>query len=112
MGKSKIRKSVLTYDPKKKKKVVAGTLIDGAFWKRVKAEHFMKVEQGYGIQEDVIQRLKEMKCSTVLIATPTFTYEMSFSDWERAPIKDYGNGLQRFVKVTKPLNKSQISLNL
>jgi hypothetical protein len=101
---------IITYDPAKGKKVLVGTLIDGCLLKRVSSKHFMKVEQGYGIQEDAIEKLKECRCITVLITTETKTYEIPFQRYLDARPKDYGNGLQRFVKIGKPLEEKQMEL--
>jgi len=90
---------IIVYDPQKNKKIQAGILIDGMFIKEVSSRHFMKVEQGYGIQEEAIQILTEKKCITVLINTPTDTYEIPFSEYLKATPKNYSHGLQRFVSI-------------
>jgi len=92
---------ITCYDPKKDKTVLVGTLYGDKFVKQVTSNHFMKIEQGYGIQEIAIQILKERKCVSVIIISPTHTYETSFQDWLDAPIKDYGNGPQRFLRLTE-----------
>jgi len=101
---------VLTYDPKKKKRVLAGTFIDGCFIKKVTAKHFMKVEQGYGVQEDVVQKLIELICETVLIESPTGSYEYPFTELLLKEVKDYGNGPQRFLSIRKKRSVEQLGL--
>lgn len=94
-------KTLYTYDPKKNKKVLTGTYKDGFFFKKVSSRHFMVKEQGYGIQEDVIEKLKELGCERVYIETPTNTYRTEFSDWLKQEIKNYGHGNQRFLSVNR-----------
>ena len=101
---------ILTYDPNKKKRVLAGVLIDGCFIKKVTAKHFMKVEQGYGIQEDVIDTLREALCETIMIEAPTGTYEYAFTELLFKDPKDYGNGLQRFLSIRKKKSAEQLNL--
>ena len=90
-----------TYDPRKNKRVLAGKFNTDTreFKKEVKACHFMKKEQGYGIQEDVVQKLQELDCVAVIIKSNLITWFIPFSYWKNAPTKDYGNGLQRFISV-------------
>jgi len=98
---SKIKKSLYTYDPKKNKKVLVGVYTYGFFFKTVSSKHFMIKEQGYGIQEDVIEQLKELGCERVYIKTPTHIYRTEFSEWLEQDIKNYGHGNQRFLSVAK-----------
>ena len=87
-----------TYDPKKQKLVLAGTLVNGVFTKKVSSKHYMKIVQGYGIQEDVIRQLAEAGCKKIILKTVTGNLESDFSDWLSPSIKvlDYGHGKQRF----------------
>ena len=94
-------KTLYTHDPKKNKKVLAGTYKEEIFFKKVSSRHFMVKEQGYGIQEDVITKLKELGCEGVYIETPTTTYKTKFSDWLNQEIKNYGHGNQRFLSMNK-----------
>lgn len=92
---------ITTYDPKKRKVVLAGDLEADVFTKKVSSKHFMKLFQAYGIQEDVIHKLKEQNCKTIRLVTPTQTYEASLNIWLLPHIKvmDYGHGKQRFLGV-------------
>ena len=90
---------ITTYDKKKKENIVAGYFVGSTFIKPVKKTHFMKVEGGYGIQEDVIQKLIKLNCSHVLIRTSVFSYTIDFNEYITAIPKDYGHGKQRFVRI-------------
>lgn len=94
-----MKKTLYTYDPKKNKKVLTGTYKNRIFFKTVSARHFMFKEQGYGIQEAIIEQLKELGCQKVYIETSTKTYKTEFSDWLNKEIKNYGHGNQRFLSV-------------
>jgi len=109
MGANEVGMKVLTYDPRKNKLVFAGYTKGDTFVKEVTAKHFMKVEQGYGIQEDVIQKLMKIECKTIRIETPAGAYETAFSDWLGISPKDYGNGMQRFkaLKTMWKVGKSK-----
>lgn len=92
-------KTIYTFDPKKNRKVKAGLYKEGTFTKEVKSRHFMRKEKGYGIQEEVIEKLQELGCTTVVIASKTNKYISSFDKWLQQPVKDYGHGSQRFLTV-------------
>lgn len=94
--------TITTYDVRKSKIVKAGALIDGVFIKECNSKHFMKIHQGYGIQEDVIQKLIENKCEKVMIKTTTEVLISNLIDWlQFGVVSDYGNGKQRFLPVRK-----------
>ena len=90
-----------TYDPKKQKKIKAGYLENKVFIKEVSARHFFRKFQAYGIQEDVIQELIEKKIKKIRIISHTLTYDSSIKDWVNGHvlIRDFGNGLQRFLPI-------------
>jgi spore coat polysaccharide biosynthesis predicted glycosyltransferase SpsG len=92
------------YDPKKRKNVLAGEYnqVDNTFIKKAKPEHFMVIEDGYGIQEDVIQKLKEMGCINILIITKNNRYLSVLEDWLKLPIPNHGHGKQRFMPIHIP----------
>jgi len=92
---------VTTYDPKKQKHILAGHIDGNTFIKKVTARHFFRMLQAYAIQEDVIQRLIENGISKIKIISHTLTYESHISEWinGHALIRDYGNGLQRFLPI-------------
>jgi hypothetical protein len=92
---------VTTYDPKKGKPILAGHIEGDSFIKQVTPRHFFYKLQAYGIQEEVIQTLIEKKIKKIQIISHTLTYESDIKDWVNGHvlIRDYGNGLQRFLPV-------------
>ena len=92
---------ITTYDPKKNKHILAGHVEGKIFIKQVTARHFFRKLQAYGIQEDVIQELIERKITKIKIISHTLTYESTIKDWVNGYtlIRDYGNGLQRFLPI-------------
>lgn len=90
-----------TYDPKKDKTVLAGYIEKDVFIKHVTSRHFFRKLQAYGIQEEIIQQLIERGIKTIRIMSHTLTYESKISDWVNGHclLRDYGNGLQRFLPV-------------
>ncbi|MHA1437895.1 MAG: hypothetical protein ACTSPD_09990 [Promethearchaeota archaeon] len=90
-----------TYDPKKRKQVVAGELIGNYFMKTIGKDHFMIKEKGFGIQEDVLQTLQEAGCERIIVKTKKFIYGTSLENWMKQPIRNYGHGKQKFISVKK-----------
>ena len=92
---------ILTYDSVKGRMVVAGELEGAIFTKKVKADHYIRILNAYGIQEVVIQQLKEKGCSSIVLKLPSMRLMSSLSDWLAPNIKilDYGHGKQRFLPV-------------
>lgn len=95
---------LITFDPAIKKVVVAGKWIPEKklFAKKVGPEHFMRVLQGYGIQNDVFQQVvkngvhhiafKEIHTGDVLLSR--------VQQWlDDGVVKDYGHGKQRFLSI-------------
>lgn len=94
---------LFSFDPKKGKQVPAGEFDSNShiFEKKVKSVHYMIKERGYGISEDVIQQLIALECQDVRIITKKVTFLYSFEELLLKPIKNYGSGEQRFLKVIK-----------
>jgi len=96
---------ILAYDKKKEKLVKVGDYDYGTriFHKVAKANHLMEMFESYGIQENVIEQLKERGCEKIILKTPTRILESSFSDWLTPDIKvmDFGHGKQRFLPVSR-----------
>lgn len=94
---------IKTVDPGKHGEIVAGTLESGVFKKIVNStKHFMRRVQGYGIQEVVFQKLKEMGCHTIVIdeRDKANTLTSTIADWEdHGKVADYGSGKQRFLST-------------
>jgi len=95
---------ILTYDPKKQKQVLAGSINkNNIFIKKVTKKHYHRILQGYGIQEEVLTQLFEKDVKIVRIITPTNVYETKLKDWLNGSkfifIRDYGHGKQRFFPI-------------
>jgi len=93
---------VYCYDIGKGKNVSAGEIkTDNLgrqyFYKKVSAKHFMVKEHGYGIQEEVLQRLLQERISTIIIKTKTTEIISELYDWLQKPVRNYGHGSQRFL---------------
>lgn len=96
---------LFTFDPKKNKQITAGKYdeLTKTFSKKVGARHYMRVVKGYGIQEDVIKKLCELKCEFVVFYAPGCVLKSEFKEWI-APDKrvlDFGSGPQRFFTAEK-----------
>jgi hypothetical protein len=91
-----------SFDPEKNKKVIAGEFIpfNYIFHKKVNHKHFMFIEGGYGISEDVVQQLIDLDCQRIEIQTKKRMLEFSFEELLKKPTKDYGHGKQRFLPVS------------
>jgi hypothetical protein len=92
-------KEIYSYDPKKKKRILAGLVFEGNFFKEVTSKHFMYSLQAYGIQEDVIDTLIEQEVKQIVIKTPTEIYGSDISKWLILETQDYGHGRQKFLPV-------------
>ena len=92
---------LFVYDIGKKKIVLTGYYDHShkVFFKMCVSEHFMVKEHGYGISEEIIQRLQQLGCNKIKIHTKTVTLISNFEDWLKRKPKDYGHGLQRFLRV-------------
>ena len=90
---------IYTYDPKKKKSIFAGETIGDTFYtKRNNKEHYMRIEQGYGMQDDVLSQLMNQKINTICIHDEGGQHYSKIGDWYYDKPKDYGHGLQRFKR--------------
>jgi hypothetical protein len=99
---------LFSFDPKKGRQVPAGEFIYGCneicnysrvFIKNVNSRHYMIKEKSYGISEDVIEQLIQLECTDIIIKTKNREYHYLFSEILNQPIKNYGHGEQRFLKV-------------
>ena len=92
---------ILTYDSVKGRMVVAGELEGTIFTKRVKTNHYMRMLNAYGIQESVIQQIKDKGCTVIVLKLPKTRLVSDLADWLQPNIKilDYGHGKQRFLPV-------------
>lgn len=96
-----MRQKIYTHDPKKRKAVLSGIYdtILKTFYKKVNDDHYMIKEKGYGIQDDIVEELKNLGCEYIVIKTKKYTYKFKYKILERKSPKDYGYGKQRFLKV-------------
>lgn len=93
---------LLCYDPTKKKNVLCGEIIGDTFFRWVKPEHFMRVLQGYGIQEIAFQELVGRKVKKIILKETDTSqrWGSEVSDWlKNGKIADFGNGPQRFLSL-------------
>lgn len=95
---------LLTFDPRKRKKVLVGKIIgDTLFRKMVKRKHFMKVVDGYGIQEQaMVELLRRGVQKVIIIETDTKRrWKSRIQDWiKHGKVADYsGHGKQRFLSL-------------
>lgn len=91
---------IYTFDPQKNKLVLAGRIKKKVFWKTVNSKHFMRKLNSYGIQNDVLQTLQDLKITKIRIKTKTQILESALSMWvEYALIREYGHGKQYFLSV-------------
>ncbi len=96
-----MRKVFKTWDKKKGKMVVVGTLEGTVFTKIVSSKHFMCIEQGYGIQSYTLIQLLESGCKTVEIHSKYCNWKSELKQWLELVGKDYGHGLQSFLPIQK-----------
>lgn len=90
------------YDPHKKKVVLVGNLVGDTLFRNVESKHFMRLLQGYGIQEVAFQEFIE-KGGKYIIEKVLPTNDMWKSkkeDWlAHGKVMDYGWGKQRFLSL-------------
>lgn len=91
------------HDPRKNTTVLTGEYnpVNFTFIKKVRPEHYMIKEHGYGIQEEVLQELKIMGCKDILIVGKDKEYKSTLEDWFKLSIQNYGSGRQRFMKILR-----------
>ena len=95
-------KNLYIFDPKKNKIVLAGyySALHNYFLKLTTSNHFMVKEHSYGIQEEIIQQLREYNCDLIIIQTKTTRLQSKLNQWlTKGVVKDYGHGKQRFLNV-------------
>lgn len=93
---------LLTFDPRKRKQVLVGEIIGDTLFRNVTTKHFMRVLDGYGIQEDAMRQLVSRGVHKIVIKeTDTGKqWESLESDWAlHGKSADYGNGKQRFLSL-------------
>ena len=91
---------ITAFDPKKGKTILCGEFDGTRFTRIVEPKHFMKVMQGYGIQEVAFQEILEKGCKSIVIKTKTDEYYANIDMWiEMGRVADYSSGKQRFLSL-------------
>ena len=101
-----MKTNVYSFDPKKNKRIVAGMYDSDAnvYSKGVnKGIHFMKIVDGYGIQEDIYESVVKRQSKVQIFeisAAGRKVLTSSYLDWNtQGKTADYGHGKQRFLSV-------------
>ena len=93
---------LLTYDPAKNRTVLCGELIGDTLFRDVEAKHFMRVVQGYGIQEVAFQKILEEGIKKIVLKEKHTkkNWEATTDRWiDKGKVIDYGHGKQRFLSM-------------
>lgn len=93
---------LITFDPAKNKRVLVGEVVGDTLFRWVKPEHFMRVLQGYGIQEVAFQKIMMEGLKTIVLKEEATEqrWEASVEIWKlNSKIADYGHGKQRFLSL-------------
>jgi len=93
---------LLTWDPAKNKRVLVGNLIGDTLFRDVDPKHFMRIVNGYGIQEVAFQEIVLSGVKKIILKeTKTEQqWEGDIYDWlYNSKIADYGHGKQRFLSL-------------
>lgn len=95
-------KPLLAYDPRKNRYIKCGTVVGDTLFRDVKPEHFMRIVQGYGIQEIAFQEALQ-KGIKIIVLKETHTdqrWEATTKEWaEYSKLMDFGHGKQRFLSL-------------
>ena len=86
--------TITTYDKQKGKVIKAGEVKGDTFIKF--KPQLMRVNNSYGIQENIFQKLIELKVKTI----KNGKYKATIKDYlEHGLVADYGAGKQRFLSL-------------
>jgi len=103
---------IKTFDPKKRKEIVAGFIENDVFTRKINDSHYFRKLNAYGISQDVFYRLYHLGVKSIVLEASTAQFEASYDDWSNhGVLGDYGNGEQRFLnleyfKVREKCNQS------
>lgn len=114
---------LITFDPRKNKRVLVGTLQGNTLIRKVEAKHYMRVVDGYGIQEPAFQEILKKKVKYIIeeVQETKDKWKSNVKDWvEHGHVADYGHGKQRFlslkymkrIKETPPLFPVEVNVNI
>ena len=90
------------FDPGKNKYVLCGEVVGDTLFRWVKPEHFMRVLQGYGIQEVAFQKIMMEGLKKIVLKEEKTEqrWEADVETWKlNSKIADYGHGKQRFLSL-------------
>lgn len=94
---------IYTKDPAKDKDVRVGVYDSESntlILQKDKAKHFMRVVDGYGMQEDVYHRALKKNCYVLIKESGGAAYQSHITGWlANGKSADYGSGRQRFLSL-------------
>lgn len=93
---------LLTWDTRKEKQVLVGNISGDTLFRNVFANHFMRLLNGYGIQEVAFQEAIEMGVKWIVekVSPTGDMWRSSIKDWKlHGRVADYGHGKQRFLSM-------------
>lgn len=93
---------ILAYDPRKAKYVLVGRLVRGTLTRQVESKHYMRIVDGYGIQEHAFQEILNKKTKYIIqeVKETKDKWKSSVKDWiKHGHVADYGHGKQRFLSL-------------
>lgn len=99
---SLLNMKIYSFDPKKRTKVLCGTITDDSFHRDVTYKHLMRINNSYAIQEDAFQELisKGVKKIFMKVKETGDIWESPIDSWLNiATVADYGHGKQRFLSL-------------
>jgi hypothetical protein len=91
-----------TWDPGKNKKVLCGEIQGTALFRWVEPQHFMRVVDGYGIQEIAFQEIVKRGVRLIILKETATEqrWEATTETWlQHSKVADYGHGKQRFLSM-------------
>lgn len=93
---------LLAFDPGKNKYIKCGVIAGTTLFRDVEPKHFMRVLQGYGIQEIAFQEAinKGIKVIVLKETKTGLQWEADIPTWLlHSKVADYGHGKQRFLSL-------------
>jgi hypothetical protein len=106
---------LLTFDTRKQKKVLVGEINGDKLVKKVTANHFMRIVNGYGIQYEALAELSDKKIKTIEVHELEGLrrkWTATVKEWiEKSKTMDFGNGKQVFLSL-KYMHEIKEKLNL
>ena len=95
-----------TYDPYKQINIIAGEVTGNIFYRKIKDNHYFRLENGYAIQEEVFDRLKKMGVKKIVLLKGNESYEANLNTWYGAGhLVNYGHGEQIVLSVDEMIKR-------